>query len=344
MNYRTIIFLFSVQFLFSGLWAEGLRANETLQTRKGEVHFEPAANEDQAVPKLFRLPAATFEFTDAPKEDWKGEDVKLSLVTFPSPVKTPHVNNNTVHCEYYRPAKPGKYPACVVLHILGGDFPLSRLFAHQLAQNGVAALFLKMPYYGERRQPDVNVRMISANPEETARGMTQAVKDIRYAVAWLAAQEEVDATQIGVFGISLGGITASLAMAGEPRFTKCCPVLAGGDLGQVMRTAKVRHLEEVRRQWASQGRTLDELEELMKSVDPCTYGSCITGRNVLMLNARNDEVIPRACTQQLWEAFGRPPIHWYEAGHYSAMLYLADALDKVTKFFSNSEDKTHPAK
>jgi hypothetical protein len=63
----------------------------------------------------------------------------------------------------------------------------------------------------------------------------------------------------------------------------------------------------------------------------------LAGRNVLMLNARNDEVIPYACTEQLWEAFGRPPIFWYEAGHYSAMLYLADALDKVTKFFSGVE-------
>ena len=94
----------------------------------------------------------------------------------------------------------------------------------------MAALFVKMPYYGERRQPGSSARMVSTNPEETVRGMTQAVKDIRYAAAWLSAQEEVDSSAIGVFGISLGGITASLAATAEPRFTKICPVLAGGDL------------------------------------------------------------------------------------------------------------------
>jgi hypothetical protein len=328
MARKTIVSVFAVVLLFG----KTLSAEDALQTRKGEIRFEPTAKDDLVVPERFRLPAATFDFTETQQNGWKG-DVAVSLVTFPSPVKTPHENNNTVHCEYYRPTKPGKYPACVVLHILGGDFPLARVFAHHLAQNNVAALFLKMPYYGERRQPGVEARMISSNPEETVEGMTQAVKDIRYAAAWLAAQNEVDAKQLGVFGISLGGITASLATAAEPRFTKCCPVLAGGDLGQVLRTSTERHLVDARRKWSAKGRSLDELDTLMKSVDPCAYGKCLTGRNVLMLNALNDEVIPRACTDNLWEAFGRPPIHWYEAGHYSAMLYLLDALEKVTGFF-----------
>ncbi|MCC7085213.1 MAG: alpha/beta hydrolase family protein [Pirellulales bacterium] len=311
-------------------------ADESLQVRKGVVRFEPSPNEIQAVPERFRMPAATFEFTETPQPGWTG-NVKMSLVTFPSPVHTPHENNNTVHCEFYRPAEPGKYPACVVLHILGGDFPLARLFAHQLASKGVAAMFLKMPYYGERRQPGAGARMISSNPEETVRGMTQAVKDIRYAAAWLAAQKEVDSAQLGVFGISLGGITASLATAAEPRFNKCCPVLAGGDMAQVLRSSNERHLAAARKQWAAQGRSLDELDELIKAVDPCTYEKSLAGRTVLMLNARNDEVIPRACTESLWEAFGRPPIHWYNAGHYSALLYIADALEKVTNFFANAD-------
>jgi hypothetical protein len=127
MNFR--IASLSVAFLV--LLHSAVSAEDALQVRKGEIRFEPQ-NGDQAVPELFRLPAATFEFTETPEPGWKG-DVKVSLITFPSPVKTPHENNNTVHCEYYRPAKPGKYPACVVLHILGGDFPLARVFAHQLA-------------------------------------------------------------------------------------------------------------------------------------------------------------------------------------------------------------------
>ncbi|HEY2881356.1 MAG TPA: alpha/beta hydrolase family protein, partial [Pirellulales bacterium] len=213
--------------------------------RRGTVQFQPAADEEHQVPAPFRLSAKPFEFEQtAPHILTDG--VVMSLVTFPSPVVTPEKNNNTVHCEYFRPEKPGKYPACVVLHILGGDFPLARMFAGHLAQHGVAALFVKMPYYGERRQPGSAARMISTNPIETVNGMTQAVKDIRYAAAWLAAQDEVNSKQLGIFGISLGGITASLAAAAEPQFTKVCPVLAGGDFSQVMENSTEPHLKAAR--------------------------------------------------------------------------------------------------
>ena len=62
-------------------------------------------------------------------------------MTFPSPVVTPHANNNTVHCEYFRPLAAGKHPGVIVLHILGGDFDLARLFCRSLAHRGTAALF-----------------------------------------------------------------------------------------------------------------------------------------------------------------------------------------------------------
>ncbi len=306
------------------------------EIRRGEVRFEPVANEQQSVPEPFRLPSAAFEFEQKPQPSWQG-NVAVSLVTFASPVQTPYANNNTVHCEYFCPAGDGKHPACIVLHILGGDFPLARVFAYQLAQNGVPALFVKMPYYGERRQPGVNVRMISTNPEQTVAGMTQAVKDIRYAAAWLAAQPEVDASQLGIFGISLGGITATLAAEAEPRFARCCPVLAGGDLNQILTSSHEKHITEARDKWASDGHTLADLGDLMKTIDPVCYAAALKNRQVLMLNADHDEVIPRACTLSLWEAAGKPPIEWYDAGHFSAMLYINDALAKVTAFMATGK-------
>jgi hypothetical protein len=71
-----------------------------------------------------------------------------------------------------------------VLHILGGDFELSRLFCRSLATRGCAALFVKMPYYGPRREKGVAARMVSSDARETVRGMIQAVKDIRYGAGW----------------------------------------------------------------------------------------------------------------------------------------------------------------
>ncbi len=261
-------------------------------------------------------------------------------VTFPSPVVTPHPNNNTVHCEYFCPTSGGKHPGVIVLHILGGDFDLARLFCRALASDGTAALFLKMPYYGERQQPGSAARMISLDPEETVRGMTQAVLDIRRAAAWLAAREEVEPTQLGIMGISLGGITAALATSLEPRLSKACLILSGGDIGEVAWTS--RELEPLRKAWTAKGGTRESLVEALRPVDPVTYARPSSGRTILMLNASRDEVVPPECTRSLWRAFGEPEIIWWDAGHYSAVRYIFEGLGNTVRFFRSQAPAAPP--
>lgn len=303
------------------------------EIREGEIQYEPAANEE-IVPEHFSMRAHSFHFREVPTES-SSKKIVSSLVTFPSPMVTPHENNNTVHTEYYRPATDGHYPGVIVLHILGGDFELSRLFCKQMALNDVAALFVILPYYGPRSQPGVSVEMVSEDPEQTVKGFTQAVLDIRRAGAWLSAQEEVDEDQLGIMGISLGGITAALATTAEPRFKKSFLMLAGGDVSKIAWESPL--VAELREKWLAEGRTREELVDMIRPIDPVTYGKNVQGRKVWMLNATNDEIIPRACTDSLWEAFGRPEITWVEAGHYSAMRFIIGALNKSAEFFKSDD-------
>lgn len=302
---------------------------------RGEVAYEPAADET-AIPAAFRMPAHTFAF-EARSLEIQSRTLQVWDVTFPSPVETASQRNNTVHCEYYQPltAAPGKAPAVIVLHILGGDFALSRLFCNALAQRGVAALFLKLPYYGERRDPHSSRRMISPDPNETVAGMTQAILDIRQAAAWLGAQPEVDREKLGIFGISLGGITSALAATAEPRLKNVCLLLAGGDVGAIAENAwERREVRDIRQAWLAQGGTREEYAALLGKIDPVRYGANVRGRHILMLNALADEVIPRVCTESLWTSFGKPRIIWFDGGHYSVIWHLLTALHHVTHFFA----------
>jgi dienelactone hydrolase len=302
---------------------------------RGLAKFQPATLEAEAnVPERFRLPEHSFDY------DMKRLNVELSNhevwdVTFPSPVKTPHENNNTVHCEYYKPtgeaAAGKKRPAVIVLHILGGDFALSRLFAGSIAQRGTAALFVKLPYYGPRRQPGVERRMISANPEETIAGMTQAVLDIRQATGFLMSRPEIDPEQLGIFGISLGGITGSLAASCEPRLKNICVLLAGGDLGRIAWEANEFRRE--RQKLIDAGATLADFQMAVKEIEPLNFAANCRGRKILMLNADKDEVIPKACTEALWTAFDKPTIVWYDGGHYSVIWHILNARMRVQDFF-----------
>jgi len=311
------------------------RGEEPLH-RTGQVTFRPTRLE-KTVPKQFHLDEHRFAFAETAVETTSRE-IKLSLVTFPSPVVTPEASNNTVHCEFFCPRAAGKHPGVVVLHILGGDFELSRLFCRALAHQGCDALFLKMPYYGPRQEPHSAARMVSSDPHETVRGMTQAVLDVRRATAWLASRPDVDPSRLGIMGISLGGITAALSATAEPRLERVCLILAGGDIGLV--AWETPKMAPVRQKWVAGGGTRDSLMELMKTVDPVTYGSNVRGRKILMFNAKQDEVIPPACTTALWKAFGQPPITWWDAGHITAAQYIFVAMGKTVVFFAEPVART----
>jgi dienelactone hydrolase len=320
--------------LFGGLMLVGLivapAAAERLAPVTGTATFKPTPAESN-VPERFRLTPGEFPWQADPLNA-DSSTVEVWDVTFPSPVVTPHEANNTIHCEYFQPKREGKRPAVIVLHILGGDFPLSRLFCNRLAQQGVAALFVKMPYYGPRRGVGNSRRMISVNPDETVEGMTQAVLDIRRAVAWLGSREEVDGEQIGVFGISLGGITGALAATAEPKLQNICLLLAGGDIGKVALDAV-----KLRPGSGELPKSLGDKETLIKKlalIDPATYAANARGRRILMLNAKEDEVIPRACTEALHKGLGEPEIVWYPGGHYSVIRHLFGAMDRVANFFA----------
>jgi dienelactone hydrolase len=289
-----------------------------------------AVPQDAQVPDRFQLAPQPFAW-QARRMQTVTPTLEVWNVTFPSPVVTEVPANNTVHAEFYRSRRDGRRPAVIVLHILGGDFALSRLFCNCLAQHGVHALFVKMPYYGPRRDPASPRRMVAADPHQTVLGMTQAVLDIRRATAWLADRPEVDPAQLGIFGISLGGITAALALAVEPRLTSGCLLLAGGDIAQVGWEAA--ELKAVRANWEAQGGTRETFQAVLRQIDPVTYAGAARGKRMLMLNAAADEVIPRRCTLALWEALGQPKLVWYSGGHYSVIRHLPRALVQVAAFF-----------
>ena len=166
--------------------------------------------------------------------------------------------------------------------------------------------------------------------------MKQAVLDIRRARAWLASQPDVDQDAIGIMGISLGGIVGALSAECEPRFSSAALLLAGGDVNAIAWESDI--LRPLRQKWEAQGGTRESLRQVLAPVDPVTYGANLRGRRVLMLNASQDEIIPRAATESLWKSIGQPEIVWIDAGHITAARFLFDALTRVGNFFAEPAD------
>lgn len=138
----------------------------------------PADDAKSPIVERFRMAAYTGEYRLAQRFDMRHSGVILSDLTFPSPVKSDTVENNTVYGEYFAPKTPGKVPAVIVLDIMQGNQMIARGEAMWLAQNGVAALVIVLPYYnGAARRAassSSSPRTSSARSTASGRGSSTA--------------------------------------------------------------------------------------------------------------------------------------------------------------------------
>jgi len=268
-------------------------------------------------------------------------DYDVYDLRFPSPVITDVPENNTVHCEYYRCRGDQMRPAVIVLHISDGKFVESRAICHYLATRGFDGLMLKMAYYGPRRPKEQErMRALTQNLDTLCEGVRQSAMDARRAARWLSAQPLIDRTQISILGTSLGGFVASVASGVDGRFSHSVFVLAGGDLARVLST-KTREVRSVREAIEASGLRPAELTKKLELIEPCTFAGRIDPATVMMVNTRDDPVVPPASVEALARSIGNVRIDWYDGDHYALIWRLFEVLARVTEHLNGPS--TRPA-
>lgn len=305
-------------------------AAEPRPVEKGTFPFTPSGDQKD-VPERYRLDARACDYELSLKYELARCDLSVYRLRFPSPVVSPHPENNTVHAEYYVPRGKGPFPGVIVLDITGGDQSLSRGIATYLAQNKIAALFVQMAYYGPRRPPGSNLRLLSPDVAHTLAAIRQTVLDLRVAAAWLGSRPEIDAGRLGILGTSLGSFLAALTAEMEPRLGRVAILLGGGGFVDAYYDHPLA--EPYRKVYEALGGSKERLAKVIAPVDPLTCAGNLKDRRVLMLAAKRDEIVPPKMARALWAAAGRPKIVWYDCGHFSAILYLADGLGHVVEHF-----------
>jgi cephalosporin-C deacetylase-like acetyl esterase len=297
---------------------------------KGIVKFAPVGDQKE-ITKQYRLDAHEFPFDLKWKKSLEVAGVDIFDLTFPSPVKTEHVENNTVWAEYYRPRKPGPHPGVIVLDITGGNQQLSRMIATHFAQTGVAGLFVQMAYYGPRRPANSKLRLMSYDIEQTIKGVEQTVLDLRRATAWMESRPELDPKRLGIMGTSLGSFLAALTAEMEPKLGRVAVLLGGG--GFVDAYWEHPQVLPFRQVYETVGGTKQSIKDAIASIDPITAAGNLKNRRVLIIGAKKDEIVPPAMAENLWKATGEQRIIWLNAGHYSAAVFLIPGLKSVSNHF-----------
>jgi hypothetical protein len=286
------------------------------------VGWSPGAPETQVGDWIAAIMADTDAFfTPPPTSEYRvtAAEEQTSLVTFPSALTTPHPENNTVYCRYFRTRRSDGRPRAAVLVLPqwnadpGGHVGLCRL----LNWHGLSALRLALPYHDQRMPPELHRAdyIVSANIARTVQICRQAVLDARRAIQWLAA-EGYD--RIGILGTSLGSCLSLLTTAHEPLVrAEALNHISPHFADVVWRGLSTEHVRE-----ALNGHIeLDLLRTLWKPISPRWYLERIRDRRTLLVYARYDLSFPVDLSEDLVREFrerGIPhEVAVLRCGHYS---------------------------
>ena len=280
-------------------------------------------------------------------------DYVVERFVYPSPVPPsfPEAKNVIAYC--FRPVglPPGRRPAVLCLHILGGNGSITRAIASSYAARGMTALMPLMPMFLERTPACGRLTDLASpnGPRHLGETFRAVPHDIRRSLDVLAALPDVNSQRIGLIGTSLGGILG-VSAATDPRVQKAVFLLAGGDLESILQANnhEVQPIAAcVARANASERAVLDEA---MRTLEPLrampALAEKVKAGRIRMFNAADDEVVPPANTRRLAEALGLAGGRNFTlipgVGHYTAILKLPDIVDETAEFFGGADLKPRP--
>jgi dienelactone hydrolase len=126
----------------------------------------------------------------------------------------------------------GRQPAVIVLHGTGGRKEGLAGRLRELATRGFVAIAIDARYHGERATPatrgaspyqDAILRAYRTQQEHPF--LYDTVWDVMRLIDYLQTRTDVDASRIGLMGISKGGMETYLAAAADPRIAAAVPVI-----------------------------------------------------------------------------------------------------------------------
>lgn len=241
---------------------------------------------------------------------------------------------HSITLELYMPPKPVRTPAptILVLPIFGGGYEVSRLFAPYFAEKGFVAFIV----HRQKRYRTFD------DLEKIDSVLRQMVLDHRKVLDWLETRPELDATRIGSFGVSMGGIKNALLTSLDSRIKASVLALTGGDLPYILAYSEEPGIVTRRKKMSTKYEiTQEQLHERLKAViecDPLNYAEYADARRVLLIRALFDKCIPPHSTHCLREKMGNPEIVTVAAGHYSAIIYVPYIRRRALSFFRKKLD------
>jgi hypothetical protein len=239
--------------------------------------------------------------------------------------------DRTAHAWVMRhPGEPRPWLVCV--HGMGMGTPIADLTTFKVKelheQRGLNLVLPVLPAHGPRRGKGMRLPDVPGPDHlDLVHMLAQAVWDIRRLVSWVQAQ---DATQIGAYGISLGGYVAALLSVYEPAISS---VIAGVPVADFERLERHHAHGGQRRKGLAFHLLGEDTRRVLSVVSPVELASGLPADRLAIYGGLGDRVATSAQAQLLWHHWGEPAVDWYPGGHLgfmwssSVQRFVAQRLD-----------------
>jgi pimeloyl-ACP methyl ester carboxylesterase len=243
--------------------------------------------------------------------------------------------NEPIAFEYYDVDGDARTPVVVLLPIFNGHLAIPRFFARHFANQGWAAVIVT-----RGRDP---LDALTA-PSETVRSNLQ---DYSRVLDWIERQPELDASRIGVFGVSLGAMDAVMLAALDGRVRALVIAMAGGDLSYLLANTNYRRIVRTIDDLAeSQGTSREALGAKLDAeleLDPLALAPYVDAERVLMIMTRTDAIIPFEAQHRLGISMGSPEALHLATGHRTSVVFFPMLRNAAFEFFARRFGEQHVA-
>ncbi|MGQ7819266.1 alpha/beta hydrolase family protein [Metapseudomonas furukawaii] len=284
--------------------------------------YEPLARVGDAS-KVFLPPSADLAVEARPLP---GDDIRRFQLSFASPFEplNPYARpqfeamqrNRVAHAQHWCHGDRPR-PTLVVIHGFAAD--PHWLNAHALGlkgfyRRGYDILLFTYPHHGRRAESGswfsgqglFGRGLVSFNEAPM-----HAIHDLRVFIDYLQRR---GVERIGATGISLGGYTAALLAAVDPRLAYCIPVVPAVSPIDVFLEWQPTGLllSLLMRQ---QGVGVAEMRGLLAVHNPLTYASPLDGRRMLIIGGAGDRVTMPRHLRLLQRHWPGSALHWFPGNH-----------------------------
>ena len=191
------------------------------------------------------------------------------------------------------------------------------MIAAYLASHGIDAVDMELPLRGRRLPPAVNgLEDLHPSLDMVVKTFQQSVEEVCSLATTLVGEGY---QKIGICGISIGALFASIAFGTGERLQCACLTMAGGNVAALIQKSRDALAAHLRGYIEEKGIPWDTVPEIVKPVDPLNFADPSKKDSLLMITATRDRIIRHEEAEQLWKAWGMPRKIEVRANHYSIL-------------------------